>query len=158
MKTIQLSVQKAAELYKTASPEFKQLLEQNFTKEQLSEKITDRMKSWLDLVEFLGGKYNIHLPYWDDTVDKKCKSQNAFAKIQYINDVLNEGWKPDFNNRNEYKWFPYFEKTKSGWVFLGSLCFGSSGCMGSGFYFKSKELSDYAGRQFLDIYKEYLPE
>jgi hypothetical protein len=155
MKNIQLSEQKARELYQTASSELKQILEENFTKELLSGKITDRIKCWADVERELGHPVNIY-PFGND---KQLKALSAFNKIQSLSKVLNEGWKPDFSNTNEYKWYPYFRKdARSGWVFY-SAAYGRYGAaMGSGFYFKTEELAKHAAKYFMDVYLDYLPE
>ena len=48
-KTLVLDDQKAKELYQTAAPEFKAMLEQSFGKAHFLIKITDRIKSWEDV-------------------------------------------------------------------------------------------------------------
>jgi len=156
-RTIKLTLQKAQELYKTAEASLKALLEANFTKAELSTNIIDRIKSWDNVVEYFSSE-KIILPYSDPTT-KQQKSTNAFVKLQYIIKALNEGWIPDFTNSGQYKYYPWFEKkAHGGWVFGGSGCGGCGSVVGSGFHLKSRELSDYVGKQFLDIYKEYLPE
>ena len=32
----------------------------------------------------------------------------ARRKLETITEALNEGWRPDWNNTNEYKYFPWF--------------------------------------------------
>ena len=48
MKTLQISEQKARELYKTGSKDLKTILEESFTKEFFSNDITDRIKTYED--------------------------------------------------------------------------------------------------------------
>ena len=161
-RKLEIEENKAKELYKTASSEFKILLENTFGKEFFNEKITDRIKTWEDIVYFLNEKHNskiICLPYTTSPLTKEQRSINALYKIQCISEVLNEGWKDDWNNTNQYKYIPYFYKDfGSGWL-VGSIVWRTSiAYYGFGCYFKSSELALYAGKQFLDIYKEYLPE
>lgn len=81
----------------------------------------------------------------------------AYRMIKLLAKSLNEGWTPDWNNSNEYKYVP--------WFYLG----GSSGfrCddfdywhtvsdVGSRLCFKSAELAKYAGTQFTEIYKQFM--
>lgn len=158
-KTIKLEESTAKKLYKTASSELRTILEENFGKALFSEKITDRIKTWEDVCEELGIDDSV-LPY-KNPKGKQQISTNAFVKIQYISQVLNEGWEPNFKNTNEYKYYPWFEyrSFSPGGDFGFGYSFACSvrGFMGSGFYYKTKELSDYAGKQFLEIYQEYLP-
>jgi len=154
-KTLKIEDTTARKLYKDAAPEFKALLEENFGKDFFSTNITDRVKTWDDVLEISGKDENDILPY-RNPINKQQRSQNALAKIQLITDVLNEGTVFDFNNRNQPKYYPYFEKTPSGWVLVScSRCYGS--VAGAGQHFKSSELAMYAGNTFIDIYREYLP-
>ena len=47
-KSLQIDENKAFDLYQTATPEFKQMLEDSFGKEFFKRKITDRVKSYED--------------------------------------------------------------------------------------------------------------
>ena len=82
----------------------------------------------------------------------------ARRKLEIIIEALNEGWRPDLSNHQEYKWYPYFTWSYSG---LGcSLSFGSPAIANTFFgvrlLLKSKELADYVGEQFKYFYEEML--
>ena len=83
----------------------------------------------------------------------------ANYKLIKIAEALNEGWKPDWENYNERKYYPWFSMdTPSGFGFSYSHCdhsLSSSG-VGSRLCFKSSELAEYAGKQFEAIYNDYL--
>ena len=107
----------------------------------------------------------------------------AYLKLRIITYALNEGWKPKFIPR-EYRWAPYFllytkeeienmnAETMARVVILsdnyanaygGVSCkvvdynseylYMSSGCR---LAFKSKELAEYAGKQFTKIYVDFI--
>ena len=91
------------------------------------------------------------------------KDAIAYKKLRLIAAVINtdmetgKRWIANWNDGNEKKWFP--------WFVLSSGCgFGNSGYdydytgtrVGSRLCFKSKELSDYVGNQFLGLYKDFL--
>lgn len=157
MKTLQIEESTAKKLYKTAAPEFKTLLEENFGKAFFSQKITDRIKTWGDIEIELELDTNEEIPY-KYPKSKRQRSINAFFKIQKISEVLNEGWVPNFNNSKEYKYYSYFVKTPSGWVVAGDYCSCfCSATVGFGCFFKSSEIALYAANQFKDIYLDYLP-
>jgi hypothetical protein len=157
MKVLKIEDNTARKIYKTADAELKMLLEENFGVSFFSQKITDRVKTWEDVLEISGRDEEDILPYFKPR-DKRERSINAFAKIQLISEVLNQDWTADLNNHNQYKWYPWFEKKSSGWVLTSdgySISFGSS--VGSGFFYKSEELALFAGKTFIDIYNDYLP-
>jgi hypothetical protein len=160
-KTLTIEESTARKLYRTANDEFKALLEENFGKQFFSEKITDRIKTWEDVVIEYVSKYGKSVSLPNDGRDKLERSINAFYKIQIIATVLNEGKDKSFiwtKNNSQPKYYPYFVKDASGrWAVDFDYCFDLAN-VGSGLYFATSELALYAGNQFLDIYIDYLPE
>jgi hypothetical protein len=158
-KTLQIEESTAREVYKKADTQLKSILEESFGKEFFEPKIQDRVKTIDDVLRILKLKKNQVIPYAKPK-NKAQRSANAFALIPLIAKVLNgKDWIPDFLNTNQYKYYPWFRRTSGGWVGDGH----SGGDvdvahLGSGFYFKNSELALYAGNQFLEIYKDYLPE
>ena len=89
-----------------------------------------------------------------------------YYRLCIITQALNEGWKPDWNNFYEYKYFPYFSIEKYGGDCKGAsagldYCYTLSGAtlastyIGSRLCFRTRELSEYAGKQFKDFYEIY---
>lgn len=158
MKTLKLEDKTARQLYKTADKTFKAVLEENWGKAFFSEKIIDRIKTWEDICEYKNIDEDDVLPF-KKPKNKLQRHLNAVVKINLLSEVLNEGVIMDFNNRSQAKYYPYFEKTASGWVVgSGNFYFVYLAVLGSCFYFKDSETALYAGKQFLDIYVDYLPE
>ena len=79
----------------------------------------------------------------------------AHAQLVIIAEALNGGWKPDWDNHNEWKYYPWFRMSGSGLSFYGYDGSSSDSGVGSRLCFKSRELAEYAGKQFLDIYTEF---
>lgn len=149
MQTIPITKEMAVAAYKNADPKEKQLLENLLGKENLApQKITERVKTFEDACAISGFKpTSVHITTADES---------AYQKLKLIADVLNEGWKPDWTNSNEYKWVPYFDmKSGSGLSFLAADLWDSLTLVGSRLCFKSRELCEYAAKQFLDIYTEF---
>ncbi len=155
-KEIEVEEKLIEKAYNAANSDQKVLLNKYFKIK--SNKIIDRVKTWTDVLNELNIKESDILPY-SNPKTKEQVSQNAFAKIQAISKVLNEGWIANFSDRNVYKYYPWFEKKASGGWSAGSGldCLYCAVGGGFGFYYKSSELALYAGNQFLDIYSEYLP-
>lgn len=104
----------------------------------------------------------------------------AYYKLRIIAAVLNEGWEPQFTT-DEYRWFPWFRlytkeeidkmndssrvvrRSYSGAYASGGVaCVGaisdsssSYAIFGSRLAFKSEELADYAGNQFIEIWADF---
>lgn len=92
--------------------------------------------------------------------DKLIKNHLAIHKLQNINLVLNEGWIPDFNNKKQYKYLPWFIKNRFGsWSVYSVARYDCGGAdLGFGLYFKSEKLALFSANTFLDIYLDYLPD
>ena len=156
---IEVGEKELLEGYAAADMPLKKLIKEYF-EINIPKSIIKQVGDFDDILRISGKKLKDIIP-WKEPKNKQQISQNAFAKIQLISEVYNEGWIPDFNNSNESKYFPYFEKNApGGWGFCGSCSYGwSSFCRyGFGSLFKTRELSDNAGIKFLSIFKEYLPE
>ena len=84
------------------------------------------------------------------------KHFTALYKMVVIVEALNEGWKPDWNNTDERKFFPWFWISPSSFAFDGSYYVYESTYAGSWsrLKLKSYELADYCGKQFEDIWKD----
>lgn len=153
MKTLQIDEKNARALYKEASKEFKATLEDTFGKDFFSGKITDRIKTFEDACAELE-------LYPEDVIagfqETASKDEIAYRKLKIIAKALNEGWKPDWTDSNQYKYFPWLEYSRSGSCFVCSAAVYSASDVGSRLCFKSKELALYIGEQFIDLYNEYL--
>ena len=80
----------------------------------------------------------------------------AHYKLVIIAEALNDGWKPDWKNSSQYKYYPWFNLSSgSGLSYDGYDNRFSYSHVGSRLCFKSSELAEYAGKQFKKLYQEY---
>jgi len=152
MKVLQIEESNARKLYKTASPEFRQALEDTFGKEFFSAKITDRIKTYEDACSELGEK----------PMDEKALKENGFTdveiirrKIETITRAYNEGWEADYSNSDQKKWRVWIKGLSSGgFVFYVTGCGRSYAIAGnaSRLCFKSEELAKDAWEKFSSYY------
>ena len=112
------------------------------------------------------------LDEWKISSKVGSKDLLAYLKLRIITYALNEGWKPKFDE-NERRYYPWFklktsrvvgsgsnnENANYGLVYAGAYyaSLGSHTDCGPRLAFKSKELAEYAGKQFVEIYEEYCP-
>ena len=85
-------------------------------------------------------------------------SIQAFGRLQIIAKALNEGWKPNWNDADEYKYYPWFRYEGRSFVFsavTASYCRTHAGG-GSRLCLKTSALAEYMGKQFIELYKDYL--
>jgi hypothetical protein len=120
-------------------------------------KITEKIKSFEDACQLLGIEAN--LPELSVLPENHQKAIVAHYKLVIIAEALNEGWKPNWDNDDEYKYYPWFdmEGSSSGSVFsyYAYDYWTSYSTIGSRLCFKSRELARYIGETFIDLYKEY---
>ncbi|WP_353166740.1 hypothetical protein [Empedobacter brevis] len=82
----------------------------------------------------------------------------AQLQLVIIAKALNEGWTPDWSDSSQYKYCPWFDMENSssgGFVFDDYDYWSTLSVVGSRLCFKSRDLVEYAGKQFKDIYEEY---
>jgi hypothetical protein len=139
--------------YNEANDKQKKLIEKYFKLENSD--ILSKIKDFKDILKLSNKTLKDILPYQKPTTENQVKI-NALAKIQLIEEVVNEGWKPNWSNSNEYKHYIWFEFKKSvGWVVcaFADCCFG---CGGEVAFYKSKKISHFVSKTFLKEYREFL--
>lgn len=135
-----------------------------FYKEEDYEEITDRVKTYEDACKVLGV---------EPINEQNAKAQGfrsdeiARRKLETIAAALNEGWKPDWNNTDQYKYYPYFyiQENAKGKGSAGLSCAptyitasATTAALGSRLCFYASRLARYAGNQFTDLYEQILIE
>lgn len=116
--------------------------------------ISSRINSMRDVL-FEVGITSLELPYKDPKSPFE-KYMNACVIIPTIVKAYNEGWEPNWNNSNEYKYYPYFKRVGSAWSFDGSFGdYSFSGLPGC-FYYKNRDILMEACKKFQDIYNDWL--
>ena len=159
METLKISKTNALKAYNGAKDEGKSLLTDLFGKEVFNQKITDRVKTFEDALTIVEPSDNLKTLFVYNGIDPVLLAAQAHAKLCVITEALNEGWKPNWNNSSQYKWAPWFYLNDPGFRFDVSTIWNSASAgpsCGSRLVFHSEELSDYAGKQFLEIYKTML--
>ena len=115
--------------------------------------IIERIKTFEDAMEATGRK---EVPDFSSFPEDMRKHFEALFKMVVIAEALNEGWKPDWDNYKEYKYYPWFDMSPSSIAFDVSYCVDGYAAAGSGsrLKLKSRELAKYCGEQFKDIWKD----
>lgn len=119
--------------------------------------ITKRVKTYADACAVLGIE-----PVNEDVLTKLgfTKDEIAYRKLKTIAEALNEGWRPNWADSNEYKYWPWFVYNPAyagfscAYANLAASYTGTS--VGSRLCYKTRELAAYAGRQFEGLYNDFL--
>jgi hypothetical protein len=95
------------------------------------------------------------------TFDKQCEAltddEKNYRLLKLVSKSLNEDWTPNWNDEDQYKYYPWFYMGgSSGFRFDGYAYRLSSSPVGSRLCFKTSKLAEYAGKQFEDVYKQFM--
>lgn len=134
------------------------------------EDITNRVKSYADACKVLGIE-----PMDEDSMKAQGFRPDEIARrqLETITEALNEGWKPNWADTDEYKFYPWFyievsevqTEGASNGASAGLSCAAtayaatiSAAFVGSRLCFHDRETARYAGRTFTDLYAQFLIE
>lgn len=157
MKKFSIDLEKAKQIYPDAPKSLQADLEKTFGKTVfIPENIMGKIKTFSDACKACKTT--------EAAFNAKVKKQGllpdevAYQQIKIIARALNEGWKPDWNNSDEYKYYPWFEFSGSGFGYSHSGCGYdyTATAVGSRLCYKNLDLAKHAGKTFIKIYNSYL--
>ena len=125
----------------------------------MKKEITEVIKSLEDAVKVTGRP---NTPDFSNVPEDLREYFEGQYQMVVIAEALNEGWKPNWDDDNEPKYFPWFwkeeEGVSSGFVFDITNYSHSSATAGYGLRlcFRTRTLAEYAGKQFIEIWNKIL--
>lgn len=158
MRTLQIKQDSLLAAFRNAGKEGKQVLSDLFGKQvALYDNITDRVKSFEDACQVLGISTNV--PEVKGLPRKHQKAIIANYKLIVIAEALNEGWKPNWQDSDEYKYYPWFDMSNPagvGFSFTYATASHTDASFGSRLCLKNRELAIYFGQTFTDLFNDSL--
>jgi hypothetical protein len=154
---VNLSPEAARQIYKnTTDSNLKKELESKFSKQQLSGSVLEWLESYEQVCEIKGIDPIKSLPF-PNPKNKIEGSSNDFFIVSNIADVIKEGWEPNYNDKNEYKYWPWMEY-QAGCGFSDSDYGGSrtGAHVGSRLVFPTKEKAEFFATKFRAEFSKYL--
>ena len=152
MQTLQIDEKNARKLYPTADSVFKQMLVDTFGEKFFSQKITDRVQTFDDILS-ISGKTMADIAKPGDTID-----EIAYKKGKLIAEVYNEGIKLDPMDTKQYKYFPWhIIDPSSGFGLSYDDCdyWASTAAVGVRLCFQDPNHAVDAGKKFIDVYADF---
>ena len=177
-KVIEIKVEDIKRAFDEANDNVKNCILNLFPQIREALPVTDRVKTFEDACREVG----IDPTQYISKYDGESADVIAYMKLRVICKALNEGWTPRFVE-GEWRYFPYFflytdeeirnmsEEEKSRVVYrsyvyasaLGGVSCAVAGydsasvyaAFGSRLAFKTRELAEYAGRQFIDLWVDF---
>lgn len=85
------------------------------------------------------------------------RSMLAYHKLTVITRALNNGWKPNWDDQNEWKYYPLFRYVNAGlsYASTNSAATNTTAYLGSRLCFPTSALAKYAAEHFADLYRDY---
>ena len=148
--------------------------------------VTERIKTFGEAYVDLGKDHPLCKQYTDINAMAQVELPTellAYLRLRIINAALNEGWEPEFRT-DEYRWYPWFllytqkeidrmddeergrvlgRSSYSANAYAGVAVSGSSHASSGSFThygarlcFKTEELAEYAGTQFLKEWSDFM--
>lgn len=158
MRTLQIKQDSLLVAFRNAGKEGKQVLSDLFGKQvALYDNITDRVKSFEDACQVLGISTNV--PEVKGLPRKHQKAIIANYKLIVIAEALNEGWKPNWQDSDEYKYYPWFDMSNPagvGYSYTYNAASLTRAYLGSRLCLKNRELAIYFGQTFTDLFNDSL--
>lgn len=153
--TLEISPGKARNIYPDAGPQFKELLEDTFGREFFQEEITHNIKTFEDALKATGRP---PLPDFSNVPANMRDYFEGHYQMAVITEALNEGWVPNWTDKNEAKVMPIFiidaktSKFKLDYISHTFLCTINN----NGFVYRTGDIATYAAKQFIDIWNKIL--
>ena len=91
-----------------------------------------------------------------------AKALNALNKLFTIAEAWNkaDNFIPDFSNRNQYKYFPWFMYNDNAAGFVYAHTYSAASCasahIGSRLCFSTSDRAEQFGKQFIDLWNDFL--
>lgn len=185
MKELKISVENARAAYDNTDANGRELLEHLLGKEVFAQDIKDRVKTFTDALRVLGTPEELISDDFFKEQEKLGEDVVAMLKLRVIAEALNEGWRPKFDG-DECRFYPWFyiytkkeyeeldeDEKKAcrvvGRSFSNAVAYGgvayayangasslSGTYNGSRLAFKTRELAEYCGKQFIEIWEKWL--
>jgi hypothetical protein len=151
---LKIKKETAKKIYSEVPDYLKEILVETFGIDCFKKKDWKDIKTFEDACEVLNITNDSCRPIFDEEEDP---DEIAYKKLKVIVKAINQGWIPDWDNSNQYKYWPWFNLS-SGFGFSLTDCRYALTLtyVGSRLCFESREKSDYTANQFLDLYKEFL--
>jgi hypothetical protein len=150
---LKIKKETAKKIYQDAPAYLKEILVETFGRECFAKRKFNEIKTFEDACSELGITQEdlLHIGN-NDLPDEK-----AYKKLKIVIMAINQGWIPDWNDTDQRKWYPWFNLSSGFGFSLSAYCYDDAHtAVGSRLCFESEEKSDYAAKQFLDLYKQFL--
>lgn len=157
MSKLEVNKQEAVDIYNNSTSEKKEVLKKLFG--DIFD-VRERVKTFEDACNELGKDHVLFKEYVLCQENGCSNDLIAYLKLRIITAALNEGWEPKFEPM-EHRYYILFDAYRLSVCEINVVNVHTDYILGASFTscghflaFKSKELAEYAGKQFMDIYSD----
>lgn len=154
MKNLKLELSKAIEAYNNGSDEIKKFLVSAYGEDNFVTDIKLRVKDYESACKILG-RDQLTLEQFKFLGDKESEKAFAKHKIETGIKAINEGWHPDFDDHNQYKYYIWMYGKSSGFRSDVYYCCHYS-YEPSDLFIESREKAEVIEKIFREDYIKYL--
>ncbi len=156
---LSITKERALQEYQRQDSSGKALMESLFGKEIFIPKpITERVKTFEDALAVLGTDNKSVAKYYALSAGGHCPADIlAILKLKVITEALNEGWVPVFDG-TQTRYIPQYSviDNDNNIVLTNVVCEWTFNSIHPQYaYLKSRELAEYSGKQFIDIWRDW---
>lgn len=180
---LKIKVEDVRKAYGSIDENGRELLEKMFSKEVFTSTVMDRIKTFDDACRALGIDAKQWMT--ENETSKMDANLLAYMKLRIITEALNDGWKPKYDSKEWHYgvWYDLMtqeqynrksnrKKEERGVLFSGlaaddaaagfvgayTICLPSHTVVhfGSQLCYKNREIALYSGKQFVDIWADFL--
>ena len=114
--------------------------------------IMQRIKTIEDVLKY----HNIEKDDFEADYKGLPEDVKAYRLLVLIASALNEGWTPDWNNSNEYKYQVYFTMGSSGFRYHDYAYWSADSLVGSRLCFKKLESAKHLATIINDVFEKFM--
>jgi hypothetical protein len=153
MTELKLDKKTAKELYPESPEWFRKVLTATFGSDYFKKKNFDEIKTLEDAAEAT----NHTVAYLKIRESSETQDEWAYRMLKMVVKAINGDWTPDWSNSDQYKYWPYFILSSGfGFSYSDFVCDLTNANVGSRLCFETREKSNYAAQQFIDIYEQFM--
>jgi hypothetical protein len=153
---LKIKKETAREIYDESPSGLRKILEETFGIDCFKKLDWKDFKTFDDLCRATGITEDEFNSKWDPTLSDP--STIAFERLKICTRAYNQDWPFDAYNTKQYKHFPYFAVSSSGFGFSGTACRCdySYATVGSRLCFESAEKAKHAGKTFIKLFEDFI--
>lgn len=153
---LKIKKETAKEIYDESPSSLRKILEETFGVDYFKKIDYRDFKTFDDLCRATGTTEADFNRKWEHA--DLDPSTLAFERLKVCTKAYNQDWPFDAYNTEQYKYYPYFKVSSSGFGFSYSLCdfVYANSSVGSRLCFESSAKAEHAGKTFLKLFEDFI--